>query len=77
MAEEDQFDLLSPIKEPGLVGILLADLHDDLPGKIARFRQLTHFDRSQVLAPDKNSMDANEIAAFGNVSRYAGSRFPS
>jgi hypothetical protein len=77
MAEEDQCDLLSPIKEPGLVRILPADLHDDLTGKIARFRQLIHFDRSQFLALDKNSMDANEIAAFGNVSRYVGGRFPS
>jgi hypothetical protein len=77
MAEEDQCDLLSPIKGPGLVRILLADLHDDLPGKIARLRQPTHFGRSQVLAPDKNSVDSNEIAAFGNVSRCAGGRFPS
>ena len=77
MAEEDQFDLLSPIKELGRVRILLADLHDDLPGKIARFRQLTHFDRSQFFDRDKNSRDANEITAFGNVSRYAGGRFPS
>jgi hypothetical protein len=76
MTEEDQFDLLSLIKEPGLVRILLADLHDDLPGRIARFRQLTHFDWSQFFARD-NSRDANEITAFGNVSRYAGGRFPS
>jgi hypothetical protein len=40
MAEEDQYDLLSPIKDLGLVRFLLADLHDDLPAKVARFRQL-------------------------------------
>ncbi|HKY80806.1 MAG TPA: hypothetical protein VJM09_04960, partial [Sphingobium sp.] len=34
-------DLLSPIDELGFVRLLLADLHDDLTGKIARFRQLT------------------------------------
>src|SRR3546814_17254830 len=34
-------DLLSPIGELGFVRLLLADLHDDLTGKIARFRQLT------------------------------------
>ena len=34
-------DLLSPIGELGFVRVLLADLHDDLTGKIARFRQLT------------------------------------
>jgi hypothetical protein len=40
MAEEDQRHLLSSIKELGLVKFLLADLHDDLAGKVARFRQL-------------------------------------
>jgi hypothetical protein len=34
-------DLLSPISELGFVRLLLADLHDDLDSKIARFRQLT------------------------------------
>lgn len=34
-------DLLSPIGELGFVRLLLADLHDDLDGKIGRFRQLT------------------------------------
>ena len=39
---EDQPDLLSPIDDLGLVKWLVADLHDDLNGKIARFRQLEH-----------------------------------
>ncbi len=47
MAEEDQHDLLSPISDLGLVRFLLADLHDDLLGKVARFRQLT--DLSETL----------------------------
>jgi hypothetical protein len=58
MAEEDQFDLLSPIKELGLVRILLADLHDDLPGKIARFRQLT--DLSAALGSNGTMMPGGE-----------------
>jgi len=46
MAEEEQLDLLSPIKELGLVQFLLADLHDDLDGKVARFRQLADLSRA-------------------------------
>ncbi|MBX9943798.1 MAG: hypothetical protein K2Y40_06935, partial [Reyranella sp.] len=41
MDEEVQLDLLSPLKDLDLVRWLLADLHDDLFGKAARFRQLT------------------------------------
>lgn len=40
MAEETKPDLLSPIKDLGLVRLLLEDLHHDLLGKVARFRQL-------------------------------------
>nr|WP_294560650.1 hypothetical protein [uncultured Rhodopila sp.] len=40
MAEEIMPDLLSPIKDLGLVRLLLEDLHYDLLGKVARFRQL-------------------------------------
>ena len=47
MVEDEQADLLSPVSDLQLVRLLLADLHDDLPGKIARFRQLT--DLSGVL----------------------------
>jgi hypothetical protein len=36
----EQTDLLSDINDLSLIRHLLADLHDDLPGKIARFRQL-------------------------------------
>jgi hypothetical protein len=58
MAEEDQFDLLSPIKELGLVRFLLADLHDDLPGKMARFRQLA--DLSGMLGSNGTMMPGGE-----------------
>src|ERR1700676_2148396 len=37
---EDQPDLFSEITDFDLIRYLLADLHDDLAGKIARFRQL-------------------------------------
>lgn len=40
MTDSDQFDLLSPVGDLDLVRFLLADLHDDLRGKVARFRQL-------------------------------------
>nr|WP_294557588.1 hypothetical protein [uncultured Rhodopila sp.] len=40
MAEEIISDLLSLIKDLGLVRLLLEDLHHDLLGKVARFRQL-------------------------------------
>jgi hypothetical protein len=41
MIENEQADLLSPVTDLQLVRMLLAELHDDLPGKVARFRQLT------------------------------------
>src|SRR3954447_22245814 len=41
MAEDEQADLLSPLSDLQLVQLLLADLHDDLSGKVARFRQLS------------------------------------
>ncbi|OAP45786.1 hypothetical protein [Sinorhizobium americanum] len=40
MEEEEQIDILSPVKDLGFVSFLLADLHDDLTGKVERFRQL-------------------------------------
>lgn len=44
--DEDQPDLLSEISDLDLVRHLLADLHDDLSGKIARFRQLVDLERA-------------------------------
>ncbi|MDE2380520.1 hypothetical protein [Bradyrhizobium sp.] len=40
MADGDQAELLSPLSDVRLLQLLLADLHDDLAGKVARFRQL-------------------------------------
>lgn len=42
----EQADLLSPVSDLGLVRHLLADLHDDLLGKVARFRQLADLSMS-------------------------------
>jgi hypothetical protein len=41
MTEREQFDLQSEVSDLQLVRALLADLHDDLVGKIKRFRYLT------------------------------------
>jgi hypothetical protein len=41
MAKDEQAELLSPLSDLRLVQLLLADLHDDLSGKVARFRQLS------------------------------------
>jgi len=38
---QDQLDLLSDITDLGAMRVLLADLHDDLKGKVARFRYLS------------------------------------
>lgn len=44
-SDEHQPDLLSDISDLDLVRHLLADLHDDLPGKISRLRMLTDLGR--------------------------------
>ncbi|TRO86743.1 hypothetical protein FKB34_15940 [Glycocaulis profundi] len=41
MSGDDQPDLLSDLSDLDFVRHLLADLHDDLPAKIGRFRMLT------------------------------------
>ncbi|KGB82805.1 hypothetical protein JT55_06045 [Rhodovulum sp. NI22] len=41
MSRDDQPDLLSDLSDLDFVRHLLADLHDDLPGKVGRFRMLT------------------------------------
>ncbi|WP_017965249.1 hypothetical protein [Rhizobium leguminosarum] len=40
MNDEDQLEMLSSVRDLELVRFLLADLHDDLPGKVSRFRHL-------------------------------------
>src|ERR1700730_14050610 len=55
MNEDEQADLLSPVADLRLLQMLLADLHDDLYGKVARFRQLTdlstHLGRYGTMLP--------------------------
>ena len=41
VSRDDQPDLLSDLSDLDFVRHLLADLHDDLPGKVGRFRMLT------------------------------------
>lgn len=60
MTDGDQTDLLSPIGELRLVQLLLEDLHDDLAGKIARFRQLT--DLSATLGSYGTMLPGGETA---------------
>ncbi|MBY5841087.1 hypothetical protein J3P71_19360 [Rhizobium leguminosarum] len=46
MDDELQLDILCPVNDLGLVRFLLADLHDDLSSKVARFRQLADLSMS-------------------------------
>lgn len=46
MTTDSQPDLLSPVPDLGYARFLLADLHDDLQGKVARFRQLSDLSAS-------------------------------
>ena len=58
MAVDSQLDLLSPISDLGFARFLLADLHDDLPGKVARFRQLA--DLSMALGSSGTMLPGGE-----------------
>jgi hypothetical protein len=60
LAEDDQADLLSSLSEVGLVQLLLADLHDDLVGKVSRFRQLN--DLSTALGRHGTMLPGGEVA---------------
>lgn len=53
-----QSELLSPLGDLEIVRILLADIHDDLPGKVARFHQLA--DLSQALGPGGTMLPGGE-----------------
>lgn len=46
MSTDTQLDLLCAVSDLGFTRFLLADLHDDLPGKVARFRQLSDLSMS-------------------------------
>lgn len=60
MSEDDQFEVLSSISNLELVRLLLADLHDDLTGKVSRFSQLS--DLSQVLGSHGALLPGGETA---------------
>ncbi|MBN9249854.1 MAG: hypothetical protein J0I86_04615 [Mesorhizobium sp.] len=60
MSNEVQRDLFSDTGTLNFVQILLADLHDDLSGKVARFRQLT--DISSTLGPGGTLIHGGEVA---------------
>lgn len=60
MIERAQTELLSPINDADVFRILLADLHDDLEGKVARFRQLA--DLSAALGSSGTMMPGGETA---------------
>lgn len=56
--EPHQTDIFDDINDVDLLRLLLADLHDDLPGRLARFRQLT--DLSAALGPGGTLMPGGE-----------------
>lgn len=58
MEDENQFEMLSPVTDIGLMRSLLADLHDDLPAKVARFRQLA--DLSMALGENGTFLTGGE-----------------
>lgn len=59
--DERQPDLFSDVSDLDLVRQLLADLHDDLPGKVSRFRQITDLGRE---------LGRNGTMVFGGHSAY-------
>jgi hypothetical protein len=60
MIDEAQADLLSSVTDLDSARILLADLHDDLVGKVARFRQLNEL--SATLGPHGTMLPGGEAA---------------
>jgi hypothetical protein len=60
MADGTQGKLLSPLNDIDVVRVLLADLHDDLSGKVARFHQLA--DLSGVLGSTGTMLPGGETA---------------
>lgn len=59
MAEQAQVDLFGGVTDLDLARLLLADLHDDLVGKIARSRQLA--DLSEALSPDGTLLTGGQV----------------
>ncbi len=60
MPTESQASLLSSLKDTAVFRILLADLHDDVEGKVARFHQLT--DLSAALGSSGTMLPGGETA---------------
>jgi hypothetical protein len=60
MSQDPQLDLLSPVSDLDLVRLLLADLHDELADKVARFRLLS--DLSMSLGSSGTMMPGGETA---------------
>lgn len=58
MSDLHQSDLFGVVDDVSLLRWLLADLHDDLAGKLARYRQLT--DLSSALGPGGTLMPGGE-----------------
>lgn len=67
MTDDPQAALLSSIGDMEIVRILLADLHDDLPGKVARFHQLA--DLSMALGSGGTMLTGGEttLAAWNEA----------
>ncbi|POR49336.1 hypothetical protein [Bosea psychrotolerans] len=59
-SDDDQADLFSEVADLSLVRFLLADLHDDLQGKVKRFRFLT--DLGALLGPRGTMIYGGHIA---------------
>ena len=66
-AEPDQLDLLSELGDLDLVRHLLADLHDDLPGKIARLRQLVDLSETLSLGEKPISRHGAKLAGASST----------
>lgn len=62
MSEIGQLALLSPVSDLDLTRSLLADLHDDLEGKVARSHQLA--DLCAVLGPAGTMLPGGQVASF-------------
>ncbi|KFX63359.1 hypothetical protein KBK24_0116645 [Burkholderia sp. K24] len=60
MLDHVQMELLSSIRDVDVFRVLLADLHDDMEGKVARFRQLA--DLSMSLGSGGTMMPGGETA---------------
>jgi uncharacterized protein (DUF2236 family) len=60
VTDQVQSELLSIVKDVDVFRILLAELHDDLAGKVARFRQLA--DLSAALGSSGTMMPGGETA---------------